>query len=490
MSVRFPRSNLVPAGMRHVARLGFSVAVAAAAAAFATPKVALAAGPAKIIKGPYLQALGPTSVEVRAELDAPVPVVVRITDGTDAGAARVVRDPTVSKMHTVVVTGLHPATHYTYVLANASTSDMGEGLLGSFTTAPTNDTKDPFTFLVYGDDRTDSIAHAGIVRLILHSPTDFLLNTGDLVEDGASEANWQTFFDVEDPVIRNRNLFACVGNHELTEGAGTSYLKYFGPTTDAHTRAEADANAPSEKPKLYGSFRWASARFFLLDAMEAFDAGPERAWLDDELTRADTEDGLVWRIVVMHQSPWSSGPHGGNERALSAGIPALFAAHHVDLILAGHDHIYERGFASGLRYLISGGGGAPLYKVEQKLESTRKVESVHHVVELKVDRESIRLATRRLDGTLLEKCGFTKKLEDPNQPWDCDATPSSSHGSSGGGASSSAQASKCGCSLVGAPAQPTAPIALGLATCALAGIRLTRRRSPSRSRRGATPHPD
>jgi hypothetical protein len=477
--------------MRHVARLACFVV----AATFVTPKVALAAGPAKIIKGPYLQALGSTSVEIRAELDAPVPVVVRITDGTDAGAARIVRDPTVSKMHTVVITGLHPSTHYTYVLANASTSDTGEGLLGTVTTAPANDSKDPFTFLVYGDDRTDSVSHAGIVRLILHSPTDFLLNTGDLVEDGASEANWQTFFDVEDPVIRNRNLFACVGNHELTEGAGTSYLKYFGPTTDSHSRSpspgerEREREGEGEKPKLYGSFRWASARFFLLDAMETFDAGPERVWLDDELTRADTEDGLVWRIVVMHQSPWSSGPHGGNERALNAGLPALFAAHQVDLIVGGHDHIYERGFASGLRYLISGGGGAPLYQVEQKLPSTRKVESVHHVVELKVDRESIHLATRRLDGSLLEKCGFTKKLEDPNQPWDCDAASSSSpaHGSSGSGASSPASGAKCGCTVVGVPGDPSAPIALAFATCALAGVRLTRR--PARARRVGTPHP-
>ena len=182
--------------------------------------------------------------------------------------------------------------------------------------APPSDSKAPFSFLVYGDNRSDEASHAAIVRALLQAPSDFLINTGDLVLDGSSDANWQSFFDIEAPLLRDRNVFACVGNHEITDGAGANYLRYFGPTSDAH--------GDGEKPKLYGSFRWANARFFLLNAMDPFDSGSERAWLDAELSRADTEPGLVWRVVVMHHSPWSSGPHGGNARALRAGIPALF----------------------------------------------------------------------------------------------------------------------------------------------------------------------
>ena len=169
----------------------------------------------------------------------------------------------------------------------------------------------------------------------------------------------QSFFDVEGVLLRDHNVFACVGNHEITEGAGANYLRYFGPTFDAH--------GAGEKPKLYGSFRWGDTRFFLLDAMETFDSGPERAWLDDELARADSEQGLVWRIVVMHHAPWSAGPHGGNARALRAGIPALFAAHHVNLVIAGHDHVFTSA-ASPRAFTTSSpeGGGAPLYGIKGK----------------------------------------------------------------------------------------------------------------------------
>ena len=413
---------------------------------------ARADAPAKVVRGPYLQELEPTSVEIRAELDAPSGVVVTMTEPGDGGttATRTVKDDARTTMHVVRVDHLRPATRYTYAIATGTPGDHGQ--TGELTTAPPNDSTAPFSFVVYGDNRTDDVSHAAIVRQMLVSPSDFLVNTGDLVQDGASDANWQTFFDVEGPLLRSRCVFACVGNHELTDGAGANYLRYFGPTSDGH--------GDGEKPKLYGSFRWASARFFLLDAMETFDSGPERAWLDDELTRADSEAGLVWRIVVMHHSPWSAGPHGGNARALRAGIPALFSAHKVDLILAGHDHIYERGFASGLRYVISGGGGAPLYGIENKLASSRKVESVHHVIEMAVDGSTAKLVAKRDDGSVLDRCSITKGRDG----WDCDpAAPAQAEPAP---SSPPARASRFGCASAptgasGAPGVLVGLLALG-----------------------------
>ena len=37
----------------------------------------------------------------------------------------------------------------------------------------------------------------------------------------------------------------------------------------------------------------------------------------------------------------------------------------VELVLAGHDHIYERGEGGGLKYVITGGAGAPLYRASR-----------------------------------------------------------------------------------------------------------------------------
>ena len=68
----------------------------------------------------------------------------------------------------------------------------------------------------------------------------------------------------------------------------------------------------------------------------------------------------------MHWGPYDSGNHGENTTAQIDWVPVL-QQYRVDAILSGHDYDYERGFSSttNLRYIVTGGGGAPLYTDEQ-----------------------------------------------------------------------------------------------------------------------------
>ena len=116
--------------------------------------------------------------------------------------------------------------------------------------------------------------------------------------------------------------------------------------------------------------------------------------------KADAEPGLAWRIVVVHHGPWSARPARPQPAARRRrGVPELLAAHKVDLVFAGHDHIYERGDGGSLKYVVSGGGGAPLYAIAHDAPTTRKAEAAYHFVE--VTRRRRRAAHRRptrLDG--------------------------------------------------------------------------------------------
>jgi tartrate-resistant acid phosphatase type 5 len=64
-----------------------------------------------------------------------------------------------------------------------------------------------------------------------------------------------------------------------------------------------------------------------------------------------------WKVVVLHEPPYSSGSgHGGT--------PSLqwpFQAWGATIVIAGHDHIYERIEKNGFPYLVVGTGGASLY---------------------------------------------------------------------------------------------------------------------------------
>jgi MYXO-CTERM domain-containing protein len=419
---------------------------------------------AVIVKGPYLQALGQTGVTLKVELSAPGPAsVVVLPAGAgagDGGAAGITRESTEARpFQALRVEGLAPATAYEYrVTAGGVTGEPGH-----FTTAPAD--ARPFRFLAYGDSRSNPEAHAAVVHAMEAVPADLLVNSGDMVVAGNDPRAWAELFTVEGHLLRDRCVFAAVGNHELSRGdhAGeVAFLRYF---------AEAEEGRPLER--LYGSFRWSNTRFFVLNAMDNW-TGDERAWLRAELEHADAEPGLAHRIVVLHWGPFSSGPHGGNPALAANGVIETMVAHHVDLLIAGHDHQYERGEGRGLKYVITGGAGAPLYQRKFQAPETRTFESAYHFVEVAVDGDKVHLTARRPDGAVLEACGYQGAGS-----WDCDpekkaaapaGEPSAAPGASPGAGHRPAA---CGCRVPGAADETGGAAALAVAV-ALAWARRRR----------------
>lgn len=451
----------------------------AVVAAFCTMTASAARADVHVVKGPYLTSLTDSSVDVRFELDAPEAVGLTVTaDGpVDAGLARrTLQSSAAPDLRIVHVAGLAAGTHYSYALAGAH----GPMASGHFTTAPASSGTGPaapVNFVVYGDDRSDPDGHQAVVRAMMAASADFLVNTGDLVADGASAGDWQSFFAIEAPILREKALFVAIGNHELYEDrAGANFIKYFGfPATPA--------------PRLYGTARWGPVRLFFLNAQHDWSGGEERQWLEQELARADHEAGLVWRIAVTHHGAWSSGPHGPSANLVSAHVPELLAAHGVDLLFSGHDHIYERGDGGTLKYIVSGGGGAPLYSIGRRGPTSRKAESVYHFVEVTASDDALRIvAHRAADGSVLDRCGFAK-----GKPWDCDpppmppapAPPSSRHASEGPAPPADARPAPCGCRVPGSPSD--AGGAIGAACVLGAGLLSRRRRFALRSRRCVSP---
>lgn len=348
-----------------VAIMGWSVASSAQPLASRDP----------IRVGPYLHDLGATHVEVRAAVDPPGPFEVTLRKaGADGSAPRVFSSKPAA-MHVVPIDGLEPRTRYEYVATSGKAR-----VEGALVTAPPDDDRTPFVALAYGDNRTDDHAHELVVRAMLDAPSDLLLHTGDFVDDSSRELQWKQFFDIEAPLLRDRCLFTTIGNHEWLDD-GRSYRGWFGPN-----------NATA---------RWQFVRFYFVDAQDA----SAKSWLVPELEKHHGEPGVAWRVVVLHQGPWSSGPHGPNPQVTTSTIDA-WRAHGVDLVLSGHDHIYERGFANGIRYVVTGGGGAPPYTIEDRMRGTRKAEATRHFVRLELATDRVKLAARRADGSIIEEVSF------------------------------------------------------------------------------------
>lgn len=133
------------------------------------------------------------------ESDGAAPATITIHGA--AGAPPRVIEVAATAHAEVVVDGLAAGARYRYEVKLGDRVAKGE-----LTTAPPPGAPVPLTFVVYGDTRSSSDAHRQLVERIRAEVPDFLLGTGDLVDDGAIKGQWQTFFDVEGPLLAD-NVF-------------------------------------------------------------------------------------------------------------------------------------------------------------------------------------------------------------------------------------------------------------------------------------------
>ncbi|MCC3160292.1 metallophosphoesterase [Hymenobacter sp. 15J16-1T3B] len=146
------------------------------------------------------------------------------------------------------------------------------------------------------------------------------------------------------PGAENR-FFPSLGNHDWETGTAQGYLNFF--TLPGNER--------------YYEFARGNVRFFAIDSDAHEPDGTastsaQAQWLRQRLAAA-TEP---WKVVYFHHAPYSSGVYGDIQ-----GMQWPFKAWGASLVMAGHNHHYERLTVDGLTYIVNGLGGRSLYGVGQ-----------------------------------------------------------------------------------------------------------------------------
>ena len=94
-------------------------------------------------------------------------------------------------------------------------------------------------------------------------------------------------------------------------------------------------------------------RFFVLDS-RSFDPD-QLAWLRKELA----DSGSAWKICYFHHPLYTTGRYTAGARSLRSVVEPILVEGDVDVVLAGHEHFYERTVPRhGIAYFISGGAGS------------------------------------------------------------------------------------------------------------------------------------
>ncbi|MEZ4367934.1 MAG: metallophosphoesterase [Kofleriaceae bacterium] len=348
-----------------------------------------------IVVGPLVAEVGRDHATIVVETDVPTEARVRYGATEALGAERTVEGR--ARRHQLALAGLPIGQPLYYQVV----VDGVAGTVHRVALAPAPG--EVVRIALYGDVRGGHDTHARLVEAIRAEAPDLVLATGDLVLRGSDLGDWQRFFSIAGPLLAEVPYHSALGNHDL------------GRAGDDGRRAEAWFARPPPPPGRPDGAGWfsvdvADVHVALLDS-NAYGEPAQRAWLDADLAAARARGAQVL-LAVTHDGPYSRGTHRGNRVAARDYAPIL-ARHRVALLASGHDHLYQRGRVRGLDYVVTGGGGAPLYKVSCGVpgrrpcaadDGLRHVESAHHYVMLTVFPDHLELCPRRPDQSLLEPC--------------------------------------------------------------------------------------
>ncbi|MEN8248105.1 MAG: metallophosphoesterase [Bacteroidota bacterium] len=302
------------------------------------------------------------------------------------------------QQHQTILTRLKPNTTYTYDVLNDGT-DRGKG---SFTTYPGK--VEPFHFAVLGDTRTRHEVHQKIVDRIIDQDPLFVVNTGDLVSRGNSMEDWEHFFRVTNNLIRNVPYYTVLGNHEQDS---PNYYNFFSlPGNESYyffTVGDAlfiilDMEGPDFETPMYlkGDKREDFWNKISLDYFEK-----EKDWLENVLTLND-DAGYIF--VFFHPTFYSikkSRVEDAKQRRAFWGD--IFERHNVTAVLNGHDHYYHHAEHGGTHYIVTAGGGAPLYNTNAIQPETVAYKKIEHFMQIEVDDEKATLKAIDINGEIIEE---------------------------------------------------------------------------------------
>jgi hypothetical protein len=253
----------------------------------------------------------------------------------------------------------------------------------------------------------------GVVAAIMKElPVNFVVNTGDLVEQGRNAGQAEAFVKTYAPLRTRVPFLAAPGNHERlwSKEGSSNWESIMGPPAQPHRYWFAV------------DFPESLARFVFLDSEELADPhnrypdSLEAAEDDAQIKWADSALAVParWKFLVLHHplvtsghylSDWKFDDSNPAQLRRRARLLEICRRRRVTAVFSGHEHLYLRTYVRGpdgrgFWHITSGGGGAPLYRVsarerraalnislpDSSLVTWTNVRSVYHYCKLSIVR--------------------------------------------------------------------------------------------------------
>ncbi len=338
--------------------------------------------------GPYLVRAAPDRMLVAMSGDGAEPPMVTWGAADSATVSAEVEARRVDDLWVAELEGLPPSRDLKYHVRSAA------GDFGPARFIANRRRGERFRFAAFGDTRTGHAVHRGLIERMAREEVDFVIHSGDMVEFGGVAEQWSLFFRIEGLLLSRSPIFPAVGNHD--KSPRRLYRRHFLTKVWA-----AD--------KRYYFQDWGDVRVVAMDSEIEMRPGSEQyLFLEAALAEAAAANMLI--VMSLHHPPYSSGSHGSNmeTRAVLATLAPRFG---VELVLAGHDHDYERTKPiDGVTYIVAASGGATIRPMTVSDFSVVLRTEPHYVV-FDVEKKSLIGRTMNLEGNV-----FDSFVIPPNPP--------------------------------------------------------------------------
>jgi len=199
---------------------------------------------------------------------------------------------------------------------------------------------------------------------------------------------WTSYLSTIEPSSASTPWMFATGNHDVelfntAVGADAITTRYYGSIGyGGHAqRLDLPKNGPSKCPSVY-SFVYSNVAVISVDANDlsyeiqgllGYSEGTQSAWVKQELARFRADPSIDFIVAFFHHCAFSTCSSHSSDGGVRSTVAPLFAEYEVDLVVQGHNHLYER--TNPIRYHAATNSGSS--SVQAVSTSPRDAAVVH-----------------------------------------------------------------------------------------------------------------
>lgn len=187
-----------------------------------------------------------------------------------------------------------------------------------------NNNNNNFVFVVTGDWDCNKNTENTVNNIKSKSP-DLVVSTGDMSYDDSGDC----FYNVVNPIISKLKI--SLGNHDTPEDGSASLQN------------EYESYFKLKKP--FYSFDYKNTHFIMMDSTHETtitSSDQQYQFVKQDLEKTSKNPNINWIIVTLHEPFYTNPGKHPADQGLAKVYHPLFDTYGVDLVLAGHNHWYER----------------------------------------------------------------------------------------------------------------------------------------------------